>query len=127
VADDGGGRFINRQAQQQARKKEATITVEPGNPVADDGGARFISTQAQQQARKTEAGITVGDHNLKIRGGALKKYRDVSHRSGKWNARVCNGRNDDRTRIWIRLGTFPIAEIAAIAFDTTVFRGESHP
>jgi hypothetical protein len=49
-------------------------------------------------------------------------------RSGrKWISRVCNGSYDDGTKIRIQLGTFPTAEIAAIAFGTAVFhlRGET--
>lgn len=49
-------------------------------------------------------------------------------RSGrKWISRVCNGSYDDGTKIRIQLGTFPTAEMAAIAFGTAVFppRGET--
>jgi hypothetical protein len=56
---------------------------ERGNLVDDDGGGRFISTQDEKQAHKREVGITFGYYNLKISRGGLKKYRDVSPRSGK--------------------------------------------
>jgi hypothetical protein len=72
---------------------------ERGNSMVDDGGGRLISTQAQQQARKREVDITIGDHNSKISRGRLNKYRGVSPRSGKWTSQVCNGRNDEETRI----------------------------
>jgi hypothetical protein len=51
----------------------------------------------------------------------------MSPRSGKWTAQVCNGRNDDGTRIWICLGMFPTIEMAAIALTISFFhlRGES--
>jgi hypothetical protein len=86
-----------------------------GNPVADDDG-----TEAQKQARRTAAGIGVGDHNLKISGGELKKYKGVSRSLRKWIARISNGRNDDGTKNQIYLGTFRTAEMAAIVFDTAV-------
>jgi hypothetical protein len=79
---------------------------ERGKSVADDDGGRFIRTEAQRE---------------------LKKYIGVMRSGRKWISRVCNGSYDDGTKIRIHLGTFPTAEMAAIAFDTAVFhlKGET--
>ena len=71
--------------------------------MVDDGGGMFISTLTRQQSLKREADIIVRDHNSKINGGGLKKYRGC------------------------RIATFPTIEMAVIAFDTIVFhlRGKS--
>ena len=40
MADDGGGRFISTQAQQQARKTEAGISVGDHNSKTSGGGLK---------------------------------------------------------------------------------------
>jgi hypothetical protein len=93
--------------------------------VVDDGGGRFISTQAQQQARKTEVDINVVDHNSKISGGGLNKYRGVSPRIGKWTSWVCNERNDDRTKSGSILDVYPNRNGCNVRHNVFHLRGES--
>ena len=105
-SDNDGGYYI-----------EPTNIQERGNPMADGR-----AWKALQEARQ----IAVGDHNVRIRERGLKKYRGVSRKGSKWTARISN-RSHDRKNNRVHLGTFPTAEMAAIAFDTStlLLRGDS--
>jgi hypothetical protein len=101
---------------------------ERGNPVAHDGGESFISTHVQEEACNTEQGIRVRDHLAEIIGSRLNKYKGVQHKRGHWVARIWKRRDDEqKTGARITLGTFPTAEMAAIAYDAAVLhsRGAS--
>ena len=114
---DGRGWRAQQEARQIGYYIEPTNIQEPGNPMADDGGWK-----APQKAHQ----IGVEDHNVRIRERGLKKYRGVSRNGRKWIAGIFNSSSDTMCNR-VHLGTFPTAEMAAIAFDTStlLLRGDS--
>lgn len=102
---------------------KSTEIEEEGNPVAADCDGSSIIPQAHQ----AEAPGSVGDDNAKITGGGLRKYVGVTRPTGRWISRVCNGTYPDGKKYRVHLGTFPTAEMGAIAFDAAVLflRGDS--
>jgi len=92
--------------------------------VAADGDGISICPQPYQ----TESPIGPGDHNANTTEGALRKYVGVTRPTGKWISRVSYKRHEDERQTHVHLGTFPTAEMAAIAFDAAVLllRGDSN-